>query len=62
MRDRVVASQMGYHAVKLLHEGRSGRVVIMKDNKIADLDMAQALEMKRPFDDELYRIAMTISI
>ena len=62
LRDRVVASQMGYHAVKLLHEGRSGRVVIMKDNKIADLDMAQALEMKRPFDDELYRIAMTISI
>ena len=62
LRDRVAASQMGYHAVKLLHEGRSGRVVIMKDNKIADLDMAQALEMKRPFDDELYRIAMTISI
>ena len=62
LRDRVAASQMGYHAVKLLQEGRSGRVVIMKDNKIADLDMAQALEMKRPFDDELYRIAMTISI
>ena len=62
MRDRVVASQMGYHAVKLLHEGMSGRVVVMKENKIADLDIAQALEMKRPFDDELYRIAMTISI
>ena len=53
---------MGYHAVKLLHEGISGRVVVMKDNKITDLDMAQALEMKRPFDDELYHIAMTISI
>ena len=62
LRDRVVASQMGYHAVKLLHEGISGRVVVMKDNKITDLDMAQALEMKRPFDDELYHIAMTISI
>ena len=62
LRDRVVASQMGYHAVKLLHEGMSGRVVVMKKNKIADLDIAQALEMKRPFDDELYRIAMTISI
>ena len=58
----MVASQMGYHAVKLLHEGMSGRVVVMKENKIADLDIAQALEMKRPFDDELYRIAMTISI
>ena len=40
----------------------SGRVVVMKENKIADSDIAQALEMKRPFDDELYRIAMTISI
>ena len=58
----MVASQMGYHAVKLLHEGMSGRVVVMKENKIADSDIAQALEMKRPFDDELYRIAMTISI
>ena len=56
-----VQARWGYHAVKLLQKGMSGRVVVMRDNKIADLDMAQALEMKRPFDDELYRIAMTIS-
>ena len=44
LRDRVVASQMGYHALKLLHEGLSGRVVVMKDKQNnLDLDMAQAL-------------------
>lgn len=32
LRDRVVASRMGYRAVELLEEGQSNRVVVMKDN------------------------------
>ena len=62
LRDRVVASQMGYKAVELLKNNIGNRVVVMRDGKIADLDINEALEMKRVFDTELYKIAMTISI
>ncbi|MEE1173308.1 MAG: 6-phosphofructokinase [Ruminococcus sp.] len=62
LRDRVVASEMGYRAVKLLSQDIGNRVVVMRDGKITDLDITTALDMERVFDEELYKIAMTISI
>lgn len=62
VRDRVVASQMGYKAVELLNQGFGNRVVVMRDGKITDLDIDEALSMERVFDMELYKVAMTISI
>ena len=62
VRDRVVASQMGYKAVDLLNQGFGNRVVVMRDGKITDLDIDEALSMERVFDMELYKVAMTISI
>ncbi len=62
LRDRVVGSEMGYYATKLLHDGHSNRVVVMRDGKITDLDITEALDMKRVFDTRLYEIAHTISI
>lgn len=62
VRDRVVASQMGYKAVELLNQGFGNRVVVMRDGKITDLDIDEALSMERVFDMELYNVAMTISI
>ena len=62
VRDRVIASRMGYHAVELLLEGKSNRVVSIKDDHLVDYDIEEALQMKKPFDFELYRIAHEISI
>ncbi len=62
LRDRVVASQMGFKAVDLLDQNIGNRVVVMKNGKITDLDITEALKMERVFDEELYRVAMTISI
>lgn len=62
LRDRVVASQMGHKAVDILAEGKSKRVVAMKDGKIVDYDITEALDMKRVFDIDLYNIAKTISM
>lgn len=61
VRDRVVASQMGYYAVELLEKGIGNRVVGMQNNKILDFDIQEALSMKKPFEDELYNIANEIS-
>lgn len=62
VRDRVVASAMGYHAVKLLTEGKRNRIVALRRGKLADFDIKRALKMKKEFDHELYNIAMQISI
>ena len=56
VRDRVVATEMGYHAVELLEQGIGNRVVGMKDSKIYDVDIQEALSMKKPFEEELYKI------
>lgn len=61
VRDRVIASNMGYYAVQLLSKGIGNRVVGMKDNKIIDVDIQEALSMKKPFPTELYNISNTIS-
>lgn len=61
VRDRVVASEMGYYAVELLEKGIGNRVVGMKDGKVYDVDIQEALSMKKPFDERLYRIANEIS-
>ncbi|HJD24336.1 MAG TPA: 6-phosphofructokinase [Firmicutes bacterium] len=62
LRDRVLASQMGYHAVELLIEGKSNRVVAIQSDKIVDFDIEEALQMKKPFDFELFNMAHEISI
>ena len=62
LRDRVVASEMGFKAVELLEQNIGNRVVVMRDGRIVDLDINEALDMERVFDKELYKVAMSISI
>ena len=61
VRDRVVASQMGYYAVDLLSQGIGNRVVGMQKSEIVDFDIQEALAMKKPFQNELYHIADEIA-
>lgn len=56
LKDRVVATEMGFHAVELLEQGIGNRIVGMKDGKIYDVDIIEALSMKKPFPDKLYDI------
>jgi 6-phosphofructokinase 1 len=56
VRDRVMATMMGYHAVELLEQGIGNRVVGLKDSKIYDVDIQEALSMSKPFEDDLYDI------
>lgn len=62
LRDRVLASRMGHAAVQLLLAGKSNRVVAMQSNTIVDFDIEEALQMKKPFDFDLYQMAHQISI
>ena len=62
VKDRVVASQMGYYAVQKLIAGESNRVIVLKNDNITDYDIYEALCMKKPVDDQLYKVAHEISI
>ncbi len=62
VRDREMASCMGYYAVKLLSQGVGNRVVCYRDGKILDRDIFEALNMVKKFDIDKYKIANTISI
>ncbi|PIH04362.1 6-phosphofructokinase [Clostridium combesii] len=59
--DRILASRMAYKAVELLIGGKSSRVVGIKNGKIIDMDIDEALAVERSFDQELYDIATILS-
>ncbi len=61
LRDRLVGNRMGFHAVKILKEGKSDRVVILKEGEIEDMDITKALNKKRLFNEELYEISRILS-
>ena len=60
LRDRVVASEMGNYAVHLLAQNIGNRVVAMKDGKIVDYDIQEALRMHKGLDMELFRVMQEI--
>lgn len=59
--DRVLASRMGARAVEVLLEGKTSRVIGIKNNEIIDQDIDEALALDRTFDDELFKMADEIS-
>ncbi len=62
VQDRVIASRMGNYAVGLLAKGVGNRVVVVRDNKITDIDIYEALQMKKDIDRQAYEVAHQISI
>lgn len=59
--DRLLASRMGAKAVELLKEGKAGRVVGIRDNKICDMEIHEALAMKRVFQNDLFQLSDMLS-
>ena len=60
--DRILASRMGVRAVELLLDGKSARVVGIKDDKIIDMEIHEALSKKKSFDKKSYQMAQILSI
>ncbi|EOD00854.1 6-phosphofructokinase [Caldisalinibacter kiritimatiensis] len=60
--DRLLASRMGARAVELLLEGKSGRVIGAKKNELFDMDIDEALDVKKEFDKKAYELTKILSI
>lgn len=62
MADRMLAAQFGNKAVRLLNEGIGNRVVGIRENKIIDMDIIEAVSMKKTFNYQLYETLQMISM
>ena len=62
MADRMLAAQFGNKAVRLLKEGKKNRAVGIRDNKIIDMDIIEAVSMKKKFNYDLYETLQMISM
>jgi 6-phosphofructokinase 1 len=60
-RDRVTASRMGYYAVKILSEGKTNRVVVTKGGDITDMDIDEALQMKKGLQETMMQCLNTLT-
>lgn len=60
--DRVLASKLGSAAVECLLRGKKNRVVGIKNNKIIDLDIEEALDIPRKFDEKMHDLSEVLSI
>lgn len=57
MADRMLAAKFGVHAVNLLMEGKTNRVIGCHGQQTIDLDISEALAMKKDLDRDLYDMA-----
>ncbi len=62
VRDRVMATEMGYKAIELLENGKSSRVVVYKHGEIMDMDIEEGLSMKRSLDLSVFEMTSMISL
>lgn len=54
--DRVLAAKLGQRAVELLNDGRSGYAVGIRNNRLIDVPIEEAVSTKDSFDDKLYNL------
>ena len=60
--DRIIASEMGRKAVELLLDNNSGKALGIKCNEIINLNIDEALSIKKEFNVNLYETAQILSI
>jgi len=62
VQDRVMASMMGLKAVEVLKEGGRNRVIAVKNSAVVDLDLDEALAMKKALPEELISLSKILSL
>lgn len=62
LRDRLIASNMGCHAIDVLLKEKGSRIIAVRDSRVVDYDITDALNEKRMFDIDMYKVALKLSI
>ena len=62
VRDRVMATRMGFAAVELLRQGIGNRVICARSGEIFNMDIYEALNITKTLNEKMYIVANTTSI
>lgn len=62
VHDRVMASRMGSHAVKLLKQGSTNRVIAVQNGSLVDFDIKEALKMKKGIDEDMVELNKILAL
>lgn len=60
--DRVMATRMGYAAVRALMEGKTNRVVVSDNNIVTDIDVEEGLAQSKDLNQCLFEAQQTVAI
>ena len=60
-KDRVIATRMGYEAVRVLAEGGTNRVVVIHNDQVMDLDINEGLSMMKTLNQEEFQVMKTMT-
>ena len=60
-RDRLIATEMGYHAVDLLVNGKANRLVCSQSDNICDIDIDEGLEKIKEIDPYEFQVLQTMT-
>ncbi|MDQ2087649.1 6-phosphofructokinase [Herbivorax sp. ANBcel31] len=62
VHDRVTASVMGVRAVEVLKNNGKNRIISLKDGVVTDIDINEALEMKKTLPEDMIKISKILSL
>jgi 6-phosphofructokinase 1 len=62
LMDRVMGSRMGAFAVETLRAGRNNRIIAVQGGRILDIDINEALNMKKTMDMELVDLSRILAM
>lgn len=60
--DRVMASEMGAKAVELLKNGSSNRIMALKNNRVVDIEINEALDTTKKIDENMIELSKILSL
>ena len=60
-KDRVIATRMGYEAVRVLAEGGTNRVIVIHSDQVSDLDIDEGLAMMTTLNQEEFQVMKTMT-
>ena len=61
-QDRVMATRMGYAAVKALMGGKTNRVIVFDNNMVTDIDIEEGLSRQKDLNQCLFEAQQTVAI
>lgn len=62
VRDRLMASRMGFRAIELINQEVYNRIIVTQNGAVTDIEINEALDMKKTIDESALDMARRLSV